>query len=155
MEDLFCCCKESEDRANVSDNGENEEECSTEADSGPREWEVNEWCTELRENEIVLNEINLQKKNAMLDQMQQEVDLKRLKHEKEMFERGKGLTIIQKDLATKELEIEEKGLEIIVRINELEKKFQGLQFPRFQKRCFKLNISNEELDSNRNKTSIV
>ena len=103
MEDLLCCCKKSEDRTNVSDNGENKEQSSTEVDSGPMEWEVNEWCTELRENEIVLNEKNLQKKITMLNIMQQEVELKRLKHEKELFERGKGLTIIHKDLATKEL----------------------------------------------------
>jgi hypothetical protein len=101
MEDLFCCCKKSEDREN--DNGESEEQSRTESDSGPREWEVNEWCTELRENEIVLNEINLQKKIAILDKMQQEVELKRLNPEKEMSERGKGLIIIHKNLATKEL----------------------------------------------------
>ena len=115
MDDLFCCCKISEDTPNASENAENEEQSSTEADSGPREWEVNEWCTELRENEIVLNETNLQKKITMLDQMQHEVELKRLKYEKEMFERGKGLLNIHQYLAMKELEIEEKGLEITVR----------------------------------------
>ena len=103
MDDLFCCCKISEDTPNASENAENEEQSSTEAGSGPREWEIIEWCTELRENDIVLNEINLQKKIAMLKKMQVDVDFKRLKHEKEMFERGKGLTIIHKDLATKEL----------------------------------------------------
>ena len=83
---MLCCCKNSEDRANVSDNGETEEQSRTEAEYGPKEWEVNEWCTELKENEIVLSEINLQEKITMLKKMQQDDDFKRLKYEKQMFE---------------------------------------------------------------------
>ena len=115
MEDLFCCYANIENTQNESENAQDEKQSSTKADFGPTEWEINEWCIELRENEIVLNEINLRKKITMLNKMQKEVELKRLKLEKEMVERGKGLTIIHKYLATRELEIEVKGLDITVR----------------------------------------
>merc|ERR1719233_957219 len=97
----------------------------------PMEWEIREWYTLLRENDIAMHELNIERANQKRKAMEVAEAQERQRREQEIIDRENELADRQRELATKELELEEKAalLEIAIRVNELnmERRFGGLE----------------------------
>jgi hypothetical protein len=90
----------------------------------PMEWEIKEWHTDLRENEILLHEQNLNRVIKIRREQEEKDEVARKQREKQIEERENELKIKKEELEKKDLEIEEKVamLEIAIRVNELNTK---------------------------------
>jgi hypothetical protein len=97
----------------------------------PEEWQINEWYTELRENDITMHEYNLERIKAKRNALEEQQAEERLQREREIKEREEELEARKRELEAKEIELEEKAalLEIAIRVNELsiETRFGGLE----------------------------
>ena len=151
------CCNESEERVE-----ENEEKslCQWE----PKDWEVNEWYTELRENDITMHEYNLKRMKDIQKALEERQTAEKLQRQREIEEREIELAIRKKELEAKELELEEKAalLEIAIRVNELsietrfgglEKRFEELEMVTRRRRSLEFEVkhrSNDQMNSSGN-----
>ena len=110
---------------------EEESDIKRENEWEPMDWEIREWYTELRENDITMHELNMKRAiQRKMAQEEQEAE-KRRRREQEIIDRENKLAARQRELEAKELELEEKAalLEIAIRVNELsiETRFGGLE----------------------------
>ena len=123
---LSSCCNESDEQSE-----ENEEKEKDFCNWEPKDWEINEWYTELRENDITMHEYNLQRMKDIRKALEERQAAEKLQRQREIEEREKELALKKKELEVKELELEEKAalLEIAIRVNELsiETRFGGLE----------------------------
>ena len=97
----------------------------------PMEWEIREWYTLLRENDIAMHELNIERSIAKRKAFEAAEAEEQRRREQEIINREKELADRQRELAARELEIAEKEalLEIAIRVNELnlEQRFGGLE----------------------------
>ena len=97
----------------------------------PMDWEIREWNTELRENDIIMHEYNLKRIIEIRKEQEEKEEEERKQREREIEKRENELQIKQMELEKKELEIQEKAalLEIAIRVNELKiaTRFGGLE----------------------------
>ena len=95
------------------------------------DWEIKEWQTELRENDIIMHEDNLKRINKIRKEQEEKKEEERKQREREIEERENELRIKHMELEKKELEFQEKAalLEIAIRVNELSiaTRFGGLE----------------------------
>ena len=97
----------------------------------PMGWEIREWYTELRENDITMHEHNIKRDSQRKIALEEQETEKRRRREQEIIDRENELAALQRELEAKELELEEKAalLEIAIRVNELsiETRYGGLE----------------------------
>ena len=127
---MYSCC--AKDLESVDDLSCQEEENSTEPKVWkPMEWEVREWYTLLRENDIAMHELNIKRANEIRKALEATEAEERKRREQEIIDREIELADRQRELEEKELELEEKEalLEIAIRVNELsiETRYGGLE----------------------------
>ena len=95
------------------------------------DWEIREWYTELRENDITMHELNIKRSIQIKKAQEAQETEERRRREQEIIDRENELAARQRELEAKELELEEKAalLEIAIRVNELsiETRFGGLE----------------------------
>ena len=95
------------------------------------DWEIREWYTELRENDITMHELNMKRASQRRKAKEEEEAEERHRREQEIIDRENQLAARQRELEAKELALEEKAalLEIAIRVNELsiETRFGGLE----------------------------
>lgn len=115
----------------------------------PMDWEIKEWHTELRENDIIMHEYNIKRTNEIRKEQEKKEEEERQEREREIEERENELRLKQRELEKKELELQEKAamLEIAIRVNELsiatrfgglEKRFEELENATRRRRSFDL-----------------
>ena len=123
------CCDA--DSGSVTTHDDKKELSGTKQKWEPKEWEIREWYTLLRENDIAMYELNIERGNQKRKAMEEAEAEERRRREQEILERENELADRQRELAARELELEEKAalLEIAIRVNELsiEARFGGLE----------------------------
>ena len=110
---------------------EEESDLTKENEWEPMDWEIREWYTELRENDITMHELNIKRSIQIKKAQEAKETEERRRREQEIIDRENELAARQRELEAKELELEEKAalLEIAIRVNELsiETRFGGLE----------------------------
>jgi hypothetical protein len=110
---------------------EEESDLTKENEWEPMDWEIREWYTELRENDITMHELNIKRSIQIKKAQEAQETEERRRREQEIIDRENELAARQRELEAKELELEEKAalLEIAIRVNELsiETRFGGLE----------------------------
>ena len=97
----------------------------------PMDWEIREWYTELRENDIIIHELNMKRASLRRKAKEEQDAESSRRREQEIIDRENELAARQRELEAKELELEEKAalLEIAIRVNELsiETRYGGME----------------------------
>ena len=97
----------------------------------PMEWEKREWVSELRQNDITMHELNIQRTNDRKITLETQEALEQQLREHEIEEREHELAIRQRELEEKELDLKEKSVLLDIAIQEtelsIEARFAGLE----------------------------
>jgi hypothetical protein len=72
------------------------------------DWEIKEWHTGPRENDIIMYEFNLKRINGIRNEKEEQEEEERKQREREIKERENELRIKQMELEKKELDLQEK-----------------------------------------------
>ena len=123
----------------------------------PMDWEIREWYTELRENDIIIHELNIKRANLRRKAKEEQDAESSQRREKEIIDRENELAARQRELEAKELELEEKAalLEIAIRVNELsivtrfggmERRLEELQIASKLRRTHNMEIKRGSID---------
>ena len=95
------------------------------------DWEIKEWQTELRENDIIMHEHNLKRITEIRKDQEEKEEKERKQREREIEDMENELLIKKIKLEKKELELQEKAalLEIDIKVTELSiaTRFGGLE----------------------------
>ena len=85
------------------------------------EWEIKEWTTELRENDISMDEQNQKRKVEKMQSIEEIEKVERAKREKALIEKENMLSVLKFKLEAKERDIEGKSavLNIAIKSNEI------------------------------------
>ena len=81
------------------------------------DWEIREWYTELRENDITMHELNMKRASQRRKVKEEQEAKERDRREQQIIERKNELAARQRELEAKELELEEKAALLQIKIS--------------------------------------